>query len=250
MGLDTTSSMIVASALGLLPDGVPAGDEGDCAMCGLHIRPGDLAAPLTLSGGFVDDIYMAARGQRNICGYCVPLLGIDGLRASGYGAFGADGVKPFRKWADIASALMEPPEPPFVMAYATANNQHMAWRAPVNLSRDAYRVRVGLRDLLIRRPALREAIEDCRLTGEAMGYKTEGKKTLPHPFAVLSSDLKDVAHGRLRRITKDAEQLPGFAEAIARIRALTLGETWALRFVLTPNAGAAALDATESTETA
>jgi CRISPR type IV-associated protein Csf1 len=248
MGLDITSSCVVATALGIHPDGVPADTACECALCGLHINQGDLAAPLTFSGSFMDDIYMAARGQGNICGYCTPLMSIDGLRMSGYGAFGADGAKPFRKWADIASALMEPPEPPFVMVYATANNQHMAWRAPVNLSRDAYRVRVGLRDLLIRRAALRAAIEDCRLTGEAMGYKTEGKKTLPHPFAMLSPDLKDVAHARFRRITPEAAQLPGFMEAIARIRALTLGETWALRFVLTSNAGATP-DATESTET-
>lgn len=247
MGLPITSSVIVARALGLGPDGAAAKTDCECAFCGLAIHQGDMAAPLALSAGFVDDIYMAARGSRLICGFCAVLTGISGLRASGYGAFGADGFKPFRKWANIASALLEPPEPPFVMVYATANNQHMAWRAPVNLSRDTYRVRVGLRDLLIRRPVLTKAVDDCRLTGEAMGYKAEGKKTLPHPFASLSSDLKEIAHGRLRRISDDAAQSPGFQEAIERIRSMTLGETWALRFVLTPTAG---IDSSnETTET-
>lgn len=234
-----TSSVVVAKALGFAPDGVPAGKPCSCAMCGLTIQPGDMSAPFAVGASFMDDLSLASRGSDVICGHCAPLISAKGLMASGYGAFGANGAFPFRKWADIASALLEPPEPPFVMVYATANNQHMAWRAPVNFSREAYRVRVGLRDLLIRRSILTSAVDACRVLGEAGGYSTAGKKTLPNPFVMLSSDLKEPEHGRFKRMGSAFFEAggPELKDAFDLIQQLTLGETWALRFVLTPDAG-------------
>jgi CRISPR type IV-associated protein Csf1 len=233
-----TSSVVVAKALGLAPDGAAAREACSCAMCGLAIEVGDLSAPLALGPSFMDDLSLANRGSQMMCGYCAQLVTVKNLMASGFGAFGKN-ARPFRKWADIAASLIDPPEPPFVMVYATANNQHMAWRAPVNFSREAYRVRVGLRDVLIRRDVLRRAVEQCRVLGEALGYSVAGKKTLPHPFAMLTNDLKSVEHGRLRRLDKARMEAAGphAAEALKFVRELTLGETWALRFVLTPDAG-------------
>jgi CRISPR type IV-associated protein Csf1 len=155
-----------------------------------------------------------------------------------------DGVLPFRKWGDIAKALENPAEPPFVAAYATANNQHMAWRAPVSLSRDIFYVRVGLRDLRVRRPFTLRAVEAAVAIGEFMGVAPT-KSSLPHPYATLSSDLKDHGHahlrvsatskGRGRVLLDDArEALP---EEFYYLDNLTLGETWAMRFLLSPNAG-------------
>ena len=239
MEQNITSSVVVATALKLLPDGVPAKMPCTCALCGLEISEGDVSAPLILGPGFMDDLSLACRGSDTICGYCARLIAVDGLRASGYGAFGANGAFPFRKWVDIASALLSPPEPPFVMTYATANNQHMAWRAPVNFSRDVYRVRVGLRDLLVRRAVLHRAVEACQVLGTLAGYVTTGKKTLPNPYVMLSSDLKEIEHGRLKKMTGDLFEKGGqeAKEAFGLIRNLSLGETWALRFVLTPDAG-------------
>jgi CRISPR type IV-associated protein Csf1 len=243
-GLSITSSVIVSKALGFSPEGVPATQRSICSLCGLVIKQGDLCAPFGVGAAFTDDVSLAARGSGHICGHCSPLLTAEGLMKSGFGAFGADGFKPFRKWIEIADALVNPPEPPFVMVYATANNQHMGWRAPVNLSREVFRVRVGLRDLLIRKEVLLKSVEACRVLGTATGVATATtgtKKTLPNPFAMLSSDLKDIDHGRLsRRLLSEAFiEARGEAEmsALALVKSLTLGETWALRFVLTPNAG-------------
>ena len=235
-----TSSVVIARALGLEPDGVPARTPGQCAYCGIDIREGDLSAPLLLGPSFMDDLSLAARGSDTICGHCAPLVLVEGLRASGFGAFGANGAFPFRKWADIAAALLSPPEPPFVMVYATANNQHMAWRAPVNFSRDAYRVRVGLRDLMIRRACLERAAEACQLLGTLGGYVVSAtKKTLPNPFITLSPDLKTIEHGRLKKMDRQTLETGGQAarDALDLVQSLTLGETWALRFILTRNAG-------------
>lgn len=327
-----TSSVVIMGAMGLAPDGVPAETPGVCALCGLPIAAGDMCAPLSLGSGFMDDLSMAARGSDKICGYCGPLLSADNLRKTGYGAFSAAGVQPFRKWIDVATMLTNPPEPPFVLVYATANNQHMAWRAPVNLSRDLFYVRVGLRDLKIRRKTLLGAVEACRVLGHALALKQRTEfvarklfprghaesqnlakilkasasslgdpqeccatafapiwmsrpiefsvkaidfmkqtlevggynpapegikelqkfkdelmspaestlKTLPNPFVEMSPNLKDAAHGMLKQKIFDPGFMAQFIDEINSIMLLTAGEVWALRFILTPNAGNAA----------
>lgn len=241
-----TSSVVIANALHIAPDGVPAKTAGCCALCGLEIEVGDLYSPLRLGDAFMDDVSMAARGSQLMCGYCPPLMTAETLRATGYGAFNAvSGLHPFRKWVDVADRLTNPPETPFVMVYATANNQHMAWRAPVNLSRDMFYVRVGLRDLKIRRQILIDAVEHCRIFGEALYPATDNapastRKTLPNPFLQLTPDLKDGDHGKLnpRVFTEEiAAAIDGYAERLAAIMSLTAGEVWALRFILTPGAG-------------
>lgn len=249
MNSKLSSSAVVAKALGLEAEGVPALKEGNCAFCGAPINIGDPQVPFAVSGAFMDDLSLAARGSDMTCGYCVHHLSAEGLRTTGYGAFSViDGHIPFRKWQDIARALLNPPAVPFVMVYATANNQHMAWRAPVNYSRDLLYVRVGLRDLKIRRHKLTEAIDVCQRVAVAIGRSAEAKgKTLPHPFRGISSDLKDVTHADLSAALAprsfkgvDAEALATdvqFQSDAAFLKDLTLGETWALRFVLTPTAG-------------
>lgn len=241
-----TSSMIVSKARGLEPDGIPASKEGHCAFCGADIHIGDLQVPFSVSGGFMDDLSLADKGSDMTCGWCVHSISAEGLRATGYGVFSLnDGVLPFRKWVDVRAALLEPPEGAFVMTYATANNQHMAWRAPVNYSRNLFYVRVGLRDLKIRRPKLIEAVEVCARVAEAIGRGDPIGKTLPNPFGSLSPDLKDIDHANLGRAisiqsTEKYAHLKddaNYQSDLAFLMGLTLGETWALRFVLTPNAG-------------
>lgn len=237
-GLELTSSAIVSRALALIPDGVRLQGDAVCAMCGAHIAHGSIVAPFAVGEGFMDDLSLAARGSPAICQHCETLTHMDALRASGHGAFNAFGVMPMRKWADVRAALLFPPEPPFVMVYATANNQHMGWRAPVNHSKDAYMVRVGLRDLLIRRKVLLRAVDACAVLARALGLEWPATAaTSPHPFIGLSSDLKEPTHAVLRpalcdpsfRATLDERE----REALRLIMGLTLGETWALRFVLT-----------------
>lgn len=243
-GAAQTSSAIVVSGMGMKPIGEPSNTETVCAMCGVHIGIGALCTRTPYGQAFTDDLSLAARGRPSVCGDCATLATSNALRQSGFGVFTRTQALPFRKWGDIAAALLNPPEPPFVMCYATANNQHMGWRAVVNLSRDAFYVRVGLRDLLVRAATLREAVPACELLGNLPGVKPKGtatRKTLPNPFVLLSSDLKEPAHGRLHpglnsEAARDA-WTPEHDAALGLIRSLTLGETWALRFILTPGAG-------------
>ena len=239
-----TSSQIIVQALGMQPDGAPAEEPGLCAYCGTPIRVGDLTTAFSAGPAFMDDLSLAARGSKMVCGCCSVLLSADALKVTGHGAFSQeDGALPFRKWADITAALSNPPRPPFVMVRATANNQHMAWRAPVNLSRDLLYVRVGLRNLKIRRPVLLEAVEASQRIARAVDIVPTAK-SLAHPFARLTSDLKvdgspDHATLRLRDEQINALELSHPAD-MATLRNLTLGETWALRFLLSPAAGTTA----------
>lgn len=246
-GLSITSSVVVVQALGLEPEGVATGTIGICAMCGLQVNPDTQRTPARFSPSFTDDLSLAARGSACICGYCARLTRADALRASGYGVFSKAGVGPFRKWKDVAEALLAPPEPPFVMTYATANNQHMGWRSPVNHSREMFMVRVGLRDLRIRRHVLTQAVKACELLGTLPGVKskntTVAHKTLDNPFVAMAPDLKDPSHGRLHPGLQSDEAkaawTPEHTQAMDLVLGLTLGESWALRFVLTPGAGSA-----------
>lgn len=245
-----TSSVVIAQALRIAPDGAPARKPGVCALCGLDIAIGDLCARLSLDRGFMDDVSMVARGSQVTCGYCPPLMRAKPLRDTGFGSFSAvGGFQPFCWWVEgtVAKQITQPPEPPFVMVYATARNQHMAWRAPVNLSRDLFYVRVGLRDLKIRRHILAEAVDHCRVLGEALYPAKDGappstRKPLTHPFVKLDANLKDGDHGRLNHLVFSpdiAAAVKDYAVHLAAIMSLTAGEIWALKFILTPNAGKA-----------
>jgi CRISPR type IV-associated protein Csf1 len=237
--VELSSSKVVATAMGLLPEGIPAPQTGRCAFCGIDIHQGDLYTKFSVGPGFMDTVSLAAKGSGMTCGHCTPLMGASALISTARGVYSPAGVVPFAKWADIGTALREPPEPPFVMLYATANSQHMAWRAKVNLSRELFYVRVGLRDLKIRRETLLSAVPACERIGTYMGIEATAK-SIAHPFASLSSDLKEVSHSLLRAkgkshaIEEAYDELP---EDFALLHSLTLGETWGLRFLLSPNAG-------------
>jgi CRISPR type IV-associated protein Csf1 len=237
--MELTSSVIIATAMGLgVDEGVEAPHEGVCALCGKTIHKGELHSPkLGLNSGFMDDLDMAARGSLWLCKYCVQLKTAVPLRESGFGVFSEEGVRPFCKWADVGNSLLRPPQPPFCMTYATGKNQHMAWRTPISFERDVYYVRVGNKDLRIRRQKLFDAIEHCRVLGEAI-YPPDPKKkskakpkTKPNPFLGLSPDLKDPSHGRLNPKVHGPE-FEHLKEHVDALLELTQGEIWGLRFVL------------------
>lgn len=254
-----TSSEVILKAFGRQPVGVPSKISGNCALCGKAINHGDLQIPLALSAAFVDDLFMASRGSTMICGCCAPFLTAEGLRETGYGAFSLkEGAMPFRKWADIYAVLMSPPTPPFVLLRATANNQHMAWRAPVNYNRDVFYVRVGLRDVKIRHAYLIQAVEDSIALGEAISKhfkdrrkkpalkEEKARKTLPNPFSIgpnvfLDVDIKSTEHFTFNKAAFElADANAELAVRLDRLQNITLGESWALRFLLTPDAGKSA----------
>lgn len=233
-----TSSEVVLKALGLESDGIPAKVAGDCTFCGKHIAKGELCVTPDFGPSFMDAVSLASRGSGMVCGDCAVLVTGEGLLATGYGVFHAGGVNPFRKWADIRAFLENPPVAPFVALYSTAKNQHMAWRAVVNHSRELLYIRVGLRDLCIRRQFVLRALGIVEKMGLQVGREPtktrEGlTKSYPTPFIALSSDLKEVLSGAL---TPTAVENCS-KEDIETMHRLNVGELWALRFLVSPGAG-------------
>ena len=228
-----TSSVIVSRAVGLMPDGIKAKKEGDCAHCGLHIRVGDLHVPFSVGPGFMDEHYLAAKGSDMTCGYCAVLMNKDALYSTAFGVFTETSVLPFRKWFDIDFELRHPPCTPFVMLYSTAKNQHMAWRAPVNFSQDLFSVRVGLRDVRINRPKLLRAFETARRMGKQIGREvTADSKSFESPFRSLSPDLKNEGVD-CSAMYKDTYDKCSSGD-IVELENLSLGEIWAMNFLKSP----------------
>ena len=241
-GLPVSPSRIAIEALGIAPEGAPSKVDGCCAMCGTHISVGDICAPLRISQKFVDENCFAAPGSKIICGACASLQGKDALSSTWQGVLSMAGARPFARWMEIKASLLDPPEPPFVAVYGTSRQQHMVWRAPISYSRELFYVRVGMENLLIRRAILQPALAaSSRLRSRLEEDRAARKKpkrvaassVIPHAFARLSSDLKDVAHGGLNPAILAAtwaKEKP-YTDDIALLRSLTLGETWAMNFV-------------------
>jgi CRISPR type IV-associated protein Csf1 len=132
----------------------------------------------------------------------------------------------------------------------------MAWRAPISFSRDLFYVRVGEDSLLIRRPVLNQALDaSTRLRGalddyfqkraSASGAKPRAaadaaklraksaRRTVPHVFLKLSSDIKDTDHGVINPSLYKVEGVREgtLGDDLRLLENLTLGELWAMTFV-------------------
>lgn len=235
-------SEIGSRALGLRAEGLPAKNAGVCALCGVAIAVGDFCLPAKYGPGFVDAPTLAARHSPYFCGWCPAMMTVEYLRATKIAAFSLAGALPFSGWADVARVLMEPPEPPFILMRGTKNNQHMIWRTPVSYSRDYYYARVGLMDVSIRRPILAPALAAGRRLEEALMVHREATgqpiyNGPGHVFASLNPDLEGAAEGHAK-IRSDVANAPWAASGqsaydLALLRSLSLGETWALRFIIT-----------------
>ena len=236
-----SSSWIVGQALGIAPEGMTAKTACRCAYCGIGIEAGDICSPFSPSDGFMDTHSLAGKGSAYVCGYCAQLVTDAGLKKTGYGVFSAEGVRDFRDTENVAKSLINPPDSPFCMLYSGSKNPvHMAWRAPVNFSKDMYYVRVAQRDLKIRRKTLIKAVDVCQEVASVFGI-TPGPKRAANPFAELTYKLNSPEHGKLRftpysQPTKNeprmADKLQIVKKEIQFLQQLTLGETWGLGFLL------------------
>lgn len=249
--LSASASAIACEALGIKPDGIPAKTAGRCAYCGAPIAAGELCVPFAPSGAFTNGPDLAARGSRICCPPCGYVVTTPGLMATQRGVFSRAGVQPFSKWADMRSALLDPPDPPFIMVSATRKNQHMVWRAPVNLSREQFYVRVGDMDLLVQPARLNRLVACCAIVKGVMERakqqtkptsKTKPEKAstmLPHPFVGFSTDVKEPVVGLLALDFAKLDALDESSEyqaALTALQTMTTGECWALTFALSTKA--------------
>lgn len=237
---------LVLNALRIPPEGVPSKEECRCVACGKPIHPGDLYAPFEVSESFMDDLALASRGSSVTCGFCAPLFRKKVMEQIGKQVFTADGrVLSISKWEECAAFLRNPPKPPFVAVYSTGaalSAMHLAWRAPVTRSADLLMIRVGLRDVRIRRPVLLGAETAARELALKMGYedgRANSQSGPPlNPFAVRNTVTFDSFEFSRFRVSRPPHGLSlslaehSLPQDLRFLRDLTLGELWGLVFLL------------------
>lgn len=229
-------TILSPSRLTVLASGIqPAGsrkskNECRCAMCGTTIFAGDLIDDFAPGDAFTDYPALAAKSSDVICADCKAIWRQEFLQKYSKSVICDEGVFPFAKMENQAYWLLNPPQSPFIMILSDQQQQHLIWRAPVNLSRDLYQIRFGSALLTIRRLILVEAMEASRYLVELLNA-TEKKPRTKSPFVRLDWEMSDLRHGRLR---DEVLSLPGdeAQKMVGLLRSLTPGESWALCVLL------------------
>lgn len=211
-----TGSWVAAHACRVkLKPGTVDTQPGDaCSACGHHFLPGERGHNNPAHGSltFNDAYSLAGDASKPICSACETVMQGTFVAAYRNGVACADGIYAFSKNVDRTWFLLNPPEPPFIMAADMANSQHLFWRTPVGLSREVFPVRVGTHVGMIRRAVLQRAHE---IGAEALRAaqqhaqqddaakkrgrpKKEGAIASMHPFVRLDRDLQASKHGELK----------------------------------------------------
>lgn len=216
-------SELVASAMNLKPDEtLPfwSGAPTHCSHCAIPITEGEHYSPIK-AGEFFSDTRDLAEKNALVCWRCVHIRALQLLVNLPNSVITATEVYPLKKDVEKAWFLLDPPEPPFVVAFQSSQRQHLIWRTPVTQSKDLILLRYGP-DLFTVRPALiRRALEIADDLG-----KRAGVPWLPPMF--LDRGAAEEFHGRL-----NPKAIPHLTdEEQAFFIQLGAGERWALAYLM------------------
>mgnify|MGYP001401841917 CR=1 FL=1 len=221
-----------------------AEEDCNCGVCGVHIKKGDPADPMELPDTFTNNRDLADFSAPYRCHGCAAVM-TDQRFQQKYSAhiFCEDGMFPANKKIHRGYWLMNPPKPPYLFILGVTKSQHVAWRAPINVSEDIILIRHGDDVLKIRKKQLHQAVNvthELRVTAEKMAIergdpkkKIKDTQTLK-PFTY--SDLKGQRVNQsepqrwLMELIKESEDAAKLAEPLFT---LTPHECWALDFCLT-----------------
>lgn len=196
--------------------------SGDCAACGHPID--GLAHNFKAGPKFGDRFLMAHRDADHICGTCDALMR-SALPTTGVGS-GVVSKKGFERLLsnkERIAFLMEPPEPPFAVAFINAQRQHVWWMARMTYDKDLIAVQFGHRQFTIDRP---KAISAARAILDYEAYASARDKKNCFVFAPLSRDLKSTSDGQ-RTLRFERDEDPRALALAPIINALSLGDLWA-----------------------
>ena len=222
-----TSTQLYRRAAGVKPTGAPASKDCTCIMCGAKLGPGDLVNPIlkdTFGDSFNNKLDMHRKGDV-LCGDCDALWSKDFLQKYSKTYATTEGVFKLASNLDVQAFILTPPRPPFVAIINTRQQQHMIWRTPVCLSPDILIVRMDDEILKVDRAKVLAAVSAWQYVVERM--KHLGMKGVPaYPDRTLSSRATGSIRGDVA--TKIGEESAEGAKAIAALRALRVGEWWAM----------------------
>ena len=225
----TTSSEIACKALHLATNGsIIADDVCDCAYCGSVIEKASSCHPFKMTPGFNDSNDLANRSSKFICVYCEALTKANILRYAGKVTLTETAAFSMTKYKQIASVILNPPEPPFVLCYAERKQQHVIWRSQVNLSREYFHIQMGTRRIPVRRQLILKAIDNFNRAVDCM--KDMGiKPGHSGPFSILDITLQKTNHGEFRYdVLKRRSESTKLEQAITFLKTLRASDLWAL----------------------
>ena len=178
-------SLLAAYAAKLTPPATcrPAKRDAVCAACGQVTPKDSLVADFKPGSGFTDCAALAAPQSAIICWACKAIWTKDFLMVYAKSVITPDGFFKFGSNAAIASFFLSPPAPPFTVVYSTAQQQHLIWRSPVNLSNERFAIRFGTRIFTVRHAAIMRAVAAMRKIFAAADAVKIKHATTPWPGA-------------------------------------------------------------------
>lgn len=228
-------SDLTVEAAGLsLSGGMAATAPGRCAMCGKPHASGDKVQPFVFGTGFTDVPALADLGSRFTCLSCVAVWNENFMRTYSKSVICREGVFPAARNDHIAYWLLNPPKPPFIFILSDQKQQHLVWRAPVNLSNEVFAVRFGIKVLVIRRAKLQPAVDAARaLALAASTVPNRRGAALKSPFVSLAREHDNTKHGVLRAdVLACVATSPQLQAHVDYLAGCTDGEIWALTALL------------------
>lgn len=237
--MSASPSKIAVQAAGRNHAGVlKATQSGNCAMCGQPHEAGDPVTPFAPEDSFTDYGALNCSPSKFICGWCAATWNADFTQKALKTVMCQEGVFAAASNADISYWISNPPEGPWIWVMGDQKRQHIVWKSTVNTSREVFQVRLGENNMTVRRQKVIDAIAASRRLAAAASVGRKGAP-LKSPFARLSRDLDDPAHGSIRAdLHKKAKDDPQVRADIASIQTCTPGELWALTAMLYANASA------------
>ena len=224
-----TASELVCRQAGLSPQGIMGSTTETCVMCGRLIHPGEHRSTFRPSSSFMDALELCARDKSTkICGYCVHLTAKELMLKTQLVCITRDRVIPAARLAHKKWLLLNPPEPPFVFLQTDTKLSHMIWRTPITVSQDLWYVRLGGRQLTVRLPLVKKALDHFKRIAEGFEASKPTQK-LRHPFTSLDFELRNPNAWRIRRDVKPYLRVEDF-NCIVKLRP---GEYWALAILST-----------------
>ena len=237
-----TGSILALQAAGQKPSVGPveAGPGEQCLMCARELHSGErvhLADDVLDKGSFANWSslalpYQRGKGRRKstskICGWCREVMRPPWMQKLGRAVIDRNGVWRFARNCEIAYWLLNPPEPPFMMAILDQKQQHIWWRTPINWDRRLIRMRLGEKLLTLRPKMLRKGLEAVKALSDA----TRGRKQFQSPYVSLSRDMGETGAYRLRDEVEALRDDPILGAHVRLLDSLTPGEVWAVSSVL------------------
>lgn len=203
-----------------------------CAMCGYPIAIDDPVVPFEPGDSFMDYGALKSPSSDVIDGWCAAVWTREFMQTHSKSVICRAGVFSAASNNDIAWFLQNPHEGEWIFVVSDQKQQHLVWRAPVNISREIFAVQFGDLRLTIRRSKL---IEGKDAAGRLAAALSEGRKGagLKSPFARLSRKLDDPTHGLLNsKLYELAKTRPDVQADIDVISSLSAGELWGLTAVM------------------